>query len=365
MDGSTASFVFVMALAGLGIGLVLLVRGFGAYRSAGRLADTSTSRIATLAAGEVRITGVIEPAELTLVSLLQDQPCVYYRSSVGSGDEPVDADIGGDGRVVEERSVGFAVRDATGDIRVFPRGARIEAPVRWEDSTGMLGDEPPGLHWRLGSAFGTVDTDRDQAVAALLTVHDTGPGSGPQLLGGDGTGDRGRQTYREARLEPGDEITILGHALPFSDLDDPAGADLGGEPDPDASGGDPVVAADIDAARAAGTLLADPDDAWGNAAIPGFGIGRPVRAAMIDPAATPLPLAAPEAAARAERTFSIAPETLVLASVEDAPLLITYGSPAAAVGRERGRFLVGLLGALLAAASAVVAASVISGGATR
>ena len=364
MDGSTASFVFVMALAGLGLGLVLLVRGFGAYRSAGRIGDTSTSRIATLAAGEVRITGVIEPAELTLVSLLQDQPCVYYRSSVGSGDDPVDVDIPGDG-LVEERSVGFAVRDGTGDIRVFPRGARIEAPVRWEDSTGMLGEEPPGLHWRLGSAFGTVGMDRDQAVAALLTVHDPGPGSGSPLPGGDGAGGRGRRSYREARLEPGDEITILGHALPFSDLDDPGGADLGGEPDPFTSGGDPVVAADLEAARAAGTLLTDPDDAWGNAAIPGFGIGRPVRAAAIDPAATPLSLATPDAAARAERTFSIAPEALVLASVEDAPLLITYGSPAAAVGRERGRFVVGLLGALLAAASAVIAAGVVSGGATR
>jgi hypothetical protein len=46
------------------------------------------------AAGEVRINGVIEPAELTLVSLLQ-------------------------------------LRDSTGSLRVFPRGARVDAPLRF------------------------------------------------------------------------------------------------------------------------------------------------------------------------------------------------------------------------------------------
>lgn len=352
MDGSTASFMFVVALAGLGTGLALLVRGFGGYRMAGRISDTSTSRISTLAVGEVRVSGVIAPAELTLVSLLQDQPCVYFRSSVETGDDGVDG-----GAVLEERSVGFEVRDDSGVIRVFPRGARIEAPVRWEDSTGFLGEEPPGLQWRVGSAFGLTDEDHERAVADLLTVHDP-TAAGLELDGSPTVRGRGRRTYRESRLELGDRVTILGHALPFSDVADPATADLGGGPDPFTSGGDPEIAADLEAARAAGTLLTDPTEAWGNAAIPGFGIGRPVRAAAIDPSATPLEPAAPDAAAMADRRFTIQPETLVLATSEDGPLLITYGTPEAAAGRERGRFLVGLLGALLAIASAMVAASV-------
>ena len=73
---------------------------------------------------------------------------------------------------------------------------------------------------------------------------------------------------------------------------------------------DPEIAADLAEARADGTLVDDPAEAWGNAAIPGFGIGRPVVAPVIDPAANTLPLADAEAAARAERTFRIAPETL-------------------------------------------------------
>jgi hypothetical protein len=148
--------------------------------------------------------------------------------------------------------------------------------------------------------------------------------------------------------------------LPFRGLDDPAGADLG------LGGGelesDPEVAADMAEARAASALADDPDAAWGNAAIPGFGIGRPVTAPDIDPAANHLPLAAADAAAIAERRFEIAPETLVLVASAEVPLLIAYGTPTAVVGRGQTRFVVGLLGAVLAIASAVVLAISLDGG---
>ena len=80
--------------------------------------------------------------------------------------------------------------------------------------------------------------------------------------------------YRETRLEPGDAVTIIGRALPFGDLSDPARREPGPGRGPALS--DPEIAADLAAARAAGTLHDDPAEAWGNAAIPGFGIGRPV-----------------------------------------------------------------------------------------
>ena len=70
-------------------GLVLLGRGLVDYRSTIRVGDTSTSTISGLAAGEARISGVIEVAEMTLVSLLQSAPCVYYRSTIAPGGEIV------------------------------------------------------------------------------------------------------------------------------------------------------------------------------------------------------------------------------------------------------------------------------------
>ena len=344
--------VTTFACFGVIAGLILLARGLGGYRSLVRVGDTSTSTIASLAAGEVRVSGIVEPAELTLVSLLQSVPCVYYSSTVGSNQERRGA---GDG-YAEERSIGFRIRDATGSLRVFPRGARFDAPVRFEGETDLSGDEPAGLAIRQGGSTGPAEIDDAAAIAALLTVTDPEEASGATGLRGGG----GRRTYRESRLEPGDPVTIVGRALPFSDLADPATADAGSGSDPLID--DPEIAADLADARAEGTLVDDPAAAWGNAAIPGFGIGRPVVAPAIDPAANPLPLGDAEAAARAERTFRIAPETLILAASDEVPLLIAHGVPGVVVGRSQNQFLVGLLGAILAIASAMVVALSLGGG---
>ena len=91
--------------------------------------------------------------------------------------------------------------------------------------------------------------------------------------------DDGRIARRGS--SPGDPVTIVGRALPFSDLADPTGADIDVASDVDAD--DPEVAADLAEARASGALVDDPAAAWGNAAIPGFGIGRPVAAAAHRP----------------------------------------------------------------------------------
>ena len=348
------SFSGVTVIAGLGVaaGLVLLARGLAGYRSVVRVGDVSTSPIGSLAAGEVRISGVIEAAELTLVSLLQSVPCVYYKATVGNGGNRRTADSG----YTEERSIGFRVRDETGTLRIFPRGARFDAPVRFEGETGLAGDEPAGLELRRGGSTQLGEVDRAVAAAALLEVQD--PGDVSPL---PGLRDRrGRRTYRETRLVPGEAVTIIGLALPFSDLGDPDGADVG--LGPDILTDDPEVAADLAEARATGRLADDPASAWGNAAIPGFGIGRPVAPPELDPAAHPLPIADAAEAARATRVFEIPPETLVLAASADAPLLVAYGVPGAVVERGQMQFTVGLLGAVLAIVSAMVVAINLSGG---
>jgi len=360
MEGSEVQIAGLL-VAGIVAGLWLLGRGMNGYRTATRIADTGTSRIATLAAGEVRISGQIQAAEMLLVSPLQSAPCVYYRSSIDRGD---DAD--GVDDFSEERAIGFRVVDETGDVRVFPRGARWDAPVRFDEHMGAFGESPAGLSMRTGSALGPAEVDREAAIAALLTVRPASPGSADDPDGGSvlsamagGPPTRGVH-YREARLAPGDAVTVVGRALPFSDLADPTEADQasGSGVAPD----DPEVAADIAEARAAGLLAEDAEHAWGNAAIPGFGIGRPVRPAEIDPEADALPLGTPEDAASAERRFAIAPETLVLVAAPDVPLLIAHGIPGAAEGRNQTTFVIGLLGAVLAIGSAMGLALLVSGG---
>jgi hypothetical protein len=353
VDGTFEPEFAILAAAGVAAGMWLLVRGFGGYRTAARVTDTSTSRISSLAAGEVRLSGAIEPAEVTLVSPLQSAECVYYRSTIRSDRDHQDvmADFH------EERAVGFKLRDESGAIRIFPRHARWDVPVLFDDRTGSFGDEPPVLSMRTGSAVTSTAIDRDAAVAALLSVRPALVGvSSPLTRLGAG---QARRSYREARLAVGDVVTVIGRAMPFDDLDDPAEADIGlGS---GLAADDPEVTANIAEARAAGLLLADPAEAWGNAAIPGFGIGRPTRAPALDPLADRPELATSEEAALIERTFSIAPEALVLASAPGVPLLIAFGVPGAVAERHGDRFVIGLLGALLAIGSALAFALMLTG----
>ncbi len=357
------SFLLSGSLVGIGGGLWLLVRGFGGYRRAGRVADTGTSRIASLAVGEVRVTGRVEPAELTLISPLQSRSCVYFQAKIRQQQ-------GRSTRTVldDERAVGFRIRDESGAIRVFPRGAAWDVPAAFKEGDGFAGDSPPGLALRSGPAFAPASEDRDDLVAHLLTVQGSGPGSEFGTTGGalaalTGLGG-GRREYQEARIEVGDIVTIVGTALPFDQLPDPDGADvaegsaIGG---PLAAMADPEIAADLEEARAAGTLASSPEEAWGNAAIPGFGIGEPTREPELDPAAMPARIADDHTAQSFQRTFDFAPGELVLAVGRDRPLLVSAGAPDAAVTRGQDQFLLGLLGAALAIGSAIVLALVIGG----
>jgi len=364
--------VIAAAAAGIAGGLYLLVRGLVAYRAGEAVRGMGTSRIESLAAGEVRLVGTIEPGPVTLVSPLQSVPCVYFHARIleDRGRERT-------ATLDDERAVGFLLRDATGRLRVFPRGARWDAPTCFDEQSDWAGDDPPGLNLNRGPGVTLATLDRDAAIAALLTVHapDGGGTEAPRgildggalagLTGSGGTGslDAGlgggaglggrRRHYEERRLAPGDVVTIIGSALPFRDIDDPATAD---RDDPMLALDDPEVAMNVAEAREAGLLVGSPEEAWGNAAIPGFGIGRPTRAPELDPDARPLPIAPAGAEAAAAATFDIQPGELVVAAVPGSPLVVRTGSPGEAVARDRGALTRGLVGAAIAIASALALA---------
>jgi hypothetical protein len=344
--------VAVAAAIGIIAGVGLLLRGFQGYRTAIRIGDTASSRIGSMAVGEVRVSGTAEAAELLLVSPLQSASCVYYRASV----EDTDGETGAVFR--EERAIGFRVVDDTGAVRVFPRGARFDIPARWVESTSSLAGTPAGLRPRTGSGVVAGQPTHEEQVAALLTVRR----ARPSAEWSSGATNAGRR-YAEARIEPGDRITVVGRAMPFDQLPDPADADAhDGPSDPRSALLDAEIAADLAAARAAGTLAPTPEEAWGNAAIPGFGIGRPAREPELHPDAHEPPLGTAADAERAARTFAIDPGALILAAAPDVPLLIAAGTPTVAADRQEWRFLVGLLGALLAIGSAMALGVMLSGG---
>jgi hypothetical protein len=185
---------------------------------------------------------------------------------------------------------------------------------------------------------------------------------------------RMRDIQPEARLEDGDRVTIVGSAVPFGQLQDPGSSDW-------LSLDDPVIAADIEAARAAGELEPDPSRRYGNLGIPGFALGRPQSAPTLDPgvpapavyqhasgpqeALTPeqeaRPAAGVAAGAAVAASFSPTPETLVLAAVPGSDLLIAEGDPASATSLDQWEFTAGLAGAVLAIGGAVLLAVTIQG----
>src|SRR6266545_1180123 len=236
MFEAIANPVAVAALLCIAFGLALLGRGMVGERREARISDTATSRISSIAVGEIRVSGVIEAAELTLTSPLQNRDCVYYHAKIVETRDRSSATI-----FDEEQAVGFRVRDDSGAVRVFPGGATWLVPDAFDEGTGLFGDEPPGLELRSGAAWQPTFLDRKTQIANLLTVHgttdpfDAGGGAGAATLGSgsdpfDGIGvdvraAQGRRQYHESRIEPGQTITIVGGALPFSQLPDPAGAD--------------------------------------------------------------------------------------------------------------------------------------------
>ena len=195
------------------------------------------------------------------------------------------------------------------------------------------------------------------ATAALLEVRapEEAPTFPPGLLD-----RRGRRSYRETRLEPGDAVTIVGRALPFSDLRGPSRSRrrdrVGSVPrrsgDRCGPGGGPGD-------RGSGRR---PDGRLGQCRDPGVRDRASGQRSADRPRGSSAAACRGRRSLRAERTFEIAPDTLVLAASDEVPLLIAYGIPGQVVDRRQTQFLVGLLGAILAIASAMVVAVSIGGG---
>jgi hypothetical protein len=253
----------------------------------------------------------------------------------------------------EERAVHFGLSDGRGRIRVVPAGARWELDPAFDESTGPGGDEPPGLHRRHGASYAAVllddpaemsDLERQAAIDALLTVDPAPirePGE-PGRVGGLGllgSGLTGGRRYREARLEIGQTVTVLGQALPWADVREDSWGSAGTV--------EHAIADDLAEARAAGRLAATPGQAWGNAAIPGFGIGRPTRAPQLDPAANRPEVTGPAADEAAMRGCEIPGHELVLARTPGSELAIYAGAPQVAMQWHDGAVRLGIAGAVM------------------
>ena len=356
--------VFFMAIAGLAGGVVLFARGLMAYRRDRLISSVATSSLDAIAAGEVRVSGVVEAIDGMLVSPLQSKSCVWYRARVET--------TGDDSRVLldEEQSREFRIKDETGGIRVVPRGARWEIRPAFDERSSWNGAEPPGLQRRRGAAFSAslardpsemTDLERETAAQALLTVQrptatspnddwDEGGGSFFAAKRSDG------RRYRESRLEPGQTVTILGQAWPWGDVQEVV---LGWNP------GDNVerdMAGDLAWAREMGVLASSPEEAWGNAAIPGFGIGAPTAMPELHPQASqPDVPDDPNVHQDALEKYDIPDEELVLSRGLTGGMAIYLGAPDRATSHHDEAFLLGVVGGVTSALCAFAVGAMLTG----
>ena len=361
-----ASPALFFVIAGLIGGVVLFARGLLAYKRDRLISSVATSSLDGIAAGEVRISGVVEPIDSTLISPLQSKPCVWYRARV--------EETGENGRVLlnDERAQEFRITNETGAIRVVPRGARWEVKPAFDESDGISGDQPIGLVPRRGSSFAPVaeddptemsDVERQAAIQSLLTVQqpiEATAAEGWAVADGNwgtgvGFGASRNKRYREARLEPGETVTIVGQALPWADIREALHAF-----DP-SSNVEFAIAQVIAAARQSGTLAASPEEAWGNAAIPGFGIGTPTIEPELHPDANPIDASGPEAHEVALARHEIPGEELVLSRGEKGEMAVYVGPPQAATMHHDFAFTLGVLGAFMAVFSTLALGAILTG----
>jgi hypothetical protein len=361
-DIFTPALFFVVA--GLVGGLVLFVRGLVAYRRDRLISSVASSSLDGIAAGEVRVTGVVEPIDQTLISPLQSQPCVWYRARVET--------TGDNSRILydEEKSQEFRISNETGQIRVVPRGARWELGTIFDERTSFTGAEPAGLQRRTGAAYAAfrerdpdemTDIERQSAAQALLTVQRPTASVADdweQSAGAFGinVGNQGSRRYREARLEPGQTVTILGQAWPWGDVHEGL---LKWNP---SSNIEADIAGDLAHARATGTLAASPEEAWGNAAIPGFGIGTPTEQPELDDRAHQPDVPDDDVAHEdALEKYDIPDEELVLSRGFKGGMAIYAGLAKEATQHHDFAFLVGVIGAVMAVLCALGLGAIITG----
>ncbi|MEN8181820.1 MAG: GIDE domain-containing protein [Myxococcota bacterium] len=125
-------------LGGVVGGLVLLARGFRAWRRLRLVEDTPTARARSMALGRVELFGRAQ-GKADLEAPFTGLPCVYYRYRI---EKEVRSNRRRSWRTVargDSSAWGFYLEDETGRVLVEPAGAEVDVSHDWNETNPELG----------------------------------------------------------------------------------------------------------------------------------------------------------------------------------------------------------------------------------
>ncbi len=213
----------IYILMGLGLGIILFVKGIGWMRKRRLIENIPTSKVRSLAMGLVEIFGEAVPAQgKILKSPFSGKDCIYYRyiideyRSSGKSSRWVTVDKG-------DSHENFYLKDDTGSVLVDPGGANVDIPMDFEFGSG-LGKDPPkpvreflekhGIDFEHGRFF-----RRHMFGFRFTKMELKGVGSGgfagrerPHHFLKDLLTLNKKMRFREYFIAPGDKLYILGTA---------------------------------------------------------------------------------------------------------------------------------------------------------
>ncbi|MBI2345508.1 MAG: hypothetical protein HYV03_01165 [Deltaproteobacteria bacterium] len=127
-------------VVGFFAGIAFFFNGFRTLKRKHLIENTPTSKVRSLAMGQVEVSGAAAPWKETLAAPFTEHACLYYSYTIeeyrrsGKSSRWVTVDK-------ENRGVPFLLRDETGAVLVDPAWADVDIPEDYQEVSGM-GNDP-------------------------------------------------------------------------------------------------------------------------------------------------------------------------------------------------------------------------------
>jgi len=205
------------------LGLLVLYGAVWEFRKRRMMRDTPTSKVRSLAIGNVEVKGVAEKHEEVFESPFSGEDCVMYVYSVDTYSEGGKNSSGGWSTVeAGVKAAPFLLEDGTGSVLVDPEGAEKELPV--ENSYEYEGEDENESIREYVSKRG--DLFEESTGTGLTGIAEIATSTDFRMGDADLVGTDRKRRYQESYLPVGsEEVYVFGRAMRREDIAVPENAE--------------------------------------------------------------------------------------------------------------------------------------------